>query len=367
MNRRQFIHLCSQAGLTVGLSSIANAKAPKTPGWFKGLRVLDPHAHPYELYTPFPSSDPTTPTIPMMRRVNMVASCFAALGDRPRFIPLLKGRRPYEDTMSQLVRVKAWIEKGMIKPVLKWSDIPASLGAKTPPGAIMAVEGGDAVEGKAQNVDRLYQYGVRLITVIHLVHNELGDTMNRGTRHGKLTKAGHRVVERMQSRGMIVDVAHAHFNTLRDICKMTSFPLIDSHTNPLPERSKLSRRNYTNYLYGSGKIGGTRLRTWAEMEMVAKTGGVVCTWPAGYPGSGFRETVADWAGEIALMKRRLGMKHVGLGTDGGGRLISVVKGYTNILDLPRLAAALTKAGLSRADVAAFMGGNFYTVIKRCLR
>ena len=66
------------------------------------------------------------------------------------------------------------------------------------------------------------------------------------------------------------------------------------------------------------------------------------------------------------MKKRLGMAHVGLGTDGGGTLPRLITGYADIRDLPKLAAAMAQAGLSRQDTAAYMGGNFYRVLKRCL-
>ena len=54
----------------------------------------------------------------------------------------------------------------------------------------------------------------------------------------------------------------------------------------------------------------------SRLETIAKTEGIVCTWPIGT--SAHRSTFMDWALEILQMKKRLGMEHVGLGTDGGG-------------------------------------------------
>lgn len=85
--------------------------------------------------------------------------------------------------------------------------------------------------------------------------------------HNGLTRAGRKVVERMQDLGMVIDVAHAHPITLKQITEMSSKPLVDSHTSPCPVED-------------SSKCG--RFRTWKDMELVAKTGGVVCTWPWAY-------------------------------------------------------------------------------------
>jgi len=63
------------------------------------------------------------------------------------------------------------------------------------------------------------------------------------------------------------------------------------------------------------------------------------------------------------MKKRIGMEHVGLGTDGGGHLPARIKGYSDVRDLRKLAQAMTEVGLTREDIAAYMGGNFLRVFK----
>lgn len=109
-----------------------------------------------------------------------------------------------------------------------------------------------------------------MITLIHYRNNELGDVMrpwrdlHPGARNEGLTPAGRKVIERMQELGMVVDVAHAHENTLKQIVGLSEKPLVDSHTNPCSFED-------------SSRCG--RFRTWKEMEWIAKTGGMVCTWP----------------------------------------------------------------------------------------
>jgi microsomal dipeptidase-like Zn-dependent dipeptidase len=100
------------------------------------------------------------------------------------------------------------------------------------------------------------------------------------------------------------------------------------------------------------------------MEWVAKTGGMIGTWPLA---AGQKKTLRDWAEEICAMKSRLGMAHIGLGTDGGGRLPKTVEGYANIKDLHKLATTLTEVGLGQEDLRAFLGGNLERVVRAILK
>ncbi len=214
-------------------------------------------------------------------------------------------------------------------------------------GAIVGIEGGDALEGKQENLDYFYEeYSVRMITLIHDRTNEIGGHQRATPNDPGLTPFGRKLVDRMNQRGIIIDVAHAGSNTLTDISALTAKPVVDSHTSPSPREEPLGR-----------------FRSWPEMELVVKTGGLVCTWPLAYSE---RRTLGDWAKEIVAMKKRLGMAHVGLGTDGGGRLPKTIEGYRNIRDLPKLVQAMAEEGLSRTDIQAYLGGNFERVVRACL-
>jgi membrane dipeptidase len=219
-------------------------------------------------------------------------------------------------------------------------------------GAAAGIEGGDALEGRLRNLDAFHDEGVRMMTLVHDRDNEIGCNQRSGT-DGPLSRFGVQVVERMNSLGMLVDVAHAKGGTLKGIAEVCARPLVDSHTSPLAP--------------GEDGPGLRRLRPWPEMELIAKTGGIVCTWPFAYAGNrSQRTTLGHWAREIAEMKRRLGIEHCGLGTDGGGGLPRLVEGWSTIDSLPGLMAAMRDAGLTPDDIAAFVGGNLLRLLEGCL-
>ena len=101
--------------------------------------------------------------------------------------------------------------------------------------------------------------------------------------------------------------------------------------------------------------------------MIAKTGGVVCTWPMAFTRSGqMRRTFSDWAREILEMKKKLGIDPVGLGTDGGGNIPRLIEGYRDVGDLPKLATAMEKVGLTPEEVRAYMGSNVRRLLQTCI-
>jgi microsomal dipeptidase-like Zn-dependent dipeptidase len=102
------------------------------------------------------------------------------------------------------------------------------------------------------------------------------------------------------------------------------------------------------------------------METVARAGGGVCTWPMGDSRRSKRETFQDWAREIKEMKKRIGMEHVGLGTDGGGGLPRLIDGYRDVRDLVRLVKAMQDEGFTREEISAYMGGNLYRVLQKSI-
>ncbi len=79
-----------------------------------------------------------------------------------------------------------------------------------------------------------------------------------------------------------------------------------------------------------------------------------------------RLTFLDWAKEILEMKKRLGMEHVGLGTDGGGHLSRFVDGFKDVGDLVHLVKAMQELSFTQDEIAAYMGRNFYRVLQSYL-
>jgi len=164
MNRRDFLRFSGSIGFSVALGDLFScAQVPKVSddrALPKGLPIIDAHAHP-DRYVRTSSPVDTTSTIKAITALGMVASSFAAVGDS---VFLSRGRMPgteYQSTKTQLEGwIKGPIKSGKLKLILKASDIPTAIDAENRPGAILAIEGGDPLEGNPDRVNEFYRYGV---------------------------------------------------------------------------------------------------------------------------------------------------------------------------------------------------------------
>ncbi len=349
MDRRTFL---KRAG--VGILSAAAEGAWAAGGGesrdvnpLAGVAIVDAHAHPDTFFSSRHTDQ--TSTLASIAALGMAASSFAAVGDRQA-----RERGPWQpENMHavglQLDAVRDLASAGKVRLLRRAAEIAAPTPG-TPLGAILALEGAHPVGDDPDKVDALHAQGVRIVTLMHYAISDLGDCMTCRGSHGGLSPAGRRIVERMQRLGILVDVAHADSRTTRQIVDVMDRPVMDSHTSLCPESE-------------GSKCG--RLRTWDDMEYLAKKGGIVCTWPLGYTRqTAKRETFRDWAMELLEMKRRLGVAHLGIGTDGGGSLPALVHGYRDVRDLATLARATNEVGFAPDEIAAVFGGNFRRVFEQ---
>jgi microsomal dipeptidase-like Zn-dependent dipeptidase len=287
----------------------------------------------------------------------MQGSNFAAVGDSTNGAFLLSA------VLAQIQYVNDLESGGKVEVIRTPAAARALRGERTLPGAILSLEGatplGETWEDVSANLDNLYAQGVRMITVMHYLDNQFGEamTLHSGKTGLGLSDLGRLMVKRMIKLGMVVDCAHAHYATLKDMARIAvneGVPLIDSHTSLSPAEEPT----------------GGRLRTWGEMKMIADTGGLICTWPLWWERVGTpwgRWTIQDWAQENRKLKNRLGIEHIALGTDGAGQLPAMVDGYLSILNLPELIVAMHDAGFKTWEIEQYMGKNFRRVLRQCLK
>lgn len=364
MDRRDFLRY----SLALGATFVFGAKKSHAAfPWLRkgllppGMVVIDAHAHPDQFYDSNDPSPDLSSSLEKITALGMWGSNFAASGDNQ------DGVTPWPHVIDQVAYVNRLEFEGKVKIIRSRHDVLQNLYEKSSiPAAILSLEGASPIGYEAPTgaypdidagLDELFKNGVRMITVMHRGDNQFGVNMSHeGTDGSGLTALGQQLVEGMIKRGMIVDGAHAYYRTLigmATIARANGVPIIDSHTS-------LSPRPQPN---------GSRLRTWKEMEIIVRTGGLICTWPLQWESTELgvrRWTIRDWASENFEIKKRFGAAHIALGTDGGGQLSDMVDGYTSILDLPKLIAAMHRAGFHEWEIELYMGGNFRRVLETCL-
>ena len=198
--------------------------------------------------------------------------------------------------------------------------------------AILALEGAQVLEGDPANVDDLFAAGYRMMSPTHFFDNEMAGSAH-GVHRAGLTEAGREMVSRMESLGMIVDLAHGSMAQIDDVLEMATRPVVVSHTGV------------------RGTCDNVRNLTDDQLRAIAAKGGLI--------GIGFWDVAVcgKSATEIAQAQRYaaalIGAQHVGLGSDFDGA-VAVPFDSTGMV---KITEALLDQGVGEDDIAAMMGGN----------
>lgn len=205
----------------------------------------------------------------------------------------------------------------------------------------MGIEGAHALEGDLGNVDVLYDAGYRMLGLAHFFDNEVSGSVHGLEKYG-LTPLGRKVVQRAQALGMMIDIAHASHQSISDVLKISTAPLIFSHGGV------------------KGTCNTNRNLTDAEIRAIAATGGLIGlgAWDAAACG----ETPADLARAMAHVRKLVGAQHVALGSDFDG----AIKSAFTIAEFDALVQALLDEGFSDGEVEAAMFGNVVRVFRTVL-
>lgn len=120
------------------------------------------------------------------------------------------------------------LNKNNLKKIEFYEDLKEFEKSDVKVGSILTVEGGSALAGQLQNVDHLFDCGVRIMTLTWNGDNEIaGGVMGSGG----LTEFGKNAVRRMEELGIIVDVSHLNDRSFDEVMEFADRPVIATHSN----------------------------------------------------------------------------------------------------------------------------------------
>jgi membrane dipeptidase len=131
---------------------------------------------------------------------------------------------------------------------------------------VLGIEGGDFIETDLNRLDEVFNRGVRLMTLVHFSNNTIGhrcmDLEGKENDSSKgLTDFGENVVKKMNTLGMIIDLAHCNEKTANDVIDLSKKPVVASHTGPR------ALQDFPRYISDD------------LMLRISENGGVVGIWP----------------------------------------------------------------------------------------
>ena len=273
---------------------------------------------------------------------------------------------------------------------------------------ILGFQNALALERDLSRIDALYAEGVRVFGLTHLGHNDFADssrplfiaetgTYETTEEHGGLSELGRDAVQRISALGGVVDVSQMSKAATLQAIELSEHPVIASHSN-VKQLSDVTRNLSDEEIDRIGETGGVihiapfsaYLVDLSDPEMleairdVRVTAGLPETYS--YPYELYweletdaeklaflgnmralvgREDVARMVDHIDYVVDRIGIDHVGIGTDfnhGGG-----VVGFEEADSAQNVTAELLRRGYTPEEVEKIWGGNFLRVLTTSMR
>jgi membrane dipeptidase len=253
-------------------------------------------------------------------------------------------------------------------------------------GGMLGAEGGHAIEDSLALLRMYYELGVRYMTLTHNNHTSWADSaMASGPGQGGLTPFGEQVVAEMNRIGMLIDLSHAHADTMRDAIRVSKAPVIFSHSNVhaltdiprnvpddvikmLPANggvlmvsfvSPFTSQAAADVAFPAMKEYLARAQGKPEAERAAIYEEIKAAMAAKMP----KVTVAAVADHIEYIRKVAGVDHIGIGSDYDGNT-NWPEGLEDVSMFPNLFAELVRRGWSDEELMKIMGGNVLRALEQ---
>ncbi len=307
-SRRQFL---STAALTAGAATMlrprlgwaADAADPRVAGIVAATIGIDTHNH---IDVPLTAAEMPGPDIDLageMKRSGLSAICMTFATD-------YQAGDAYDRFLKGLASMDRQLERNGMKRSLTPAEGSGAHGHQQPT-VIQAVEGAHFLQGHLERVEEAYRRGLRHFGLLHDSDAAvpLGDVYTNPPRWGGLTAFGASVIKECNRLGILVDLAHANMQTTEAALKVTTRPVIISHTG-------LDTQLGSNP--SMARMMRPRLIGKEQAKLVADAGGVIGVW------THLADTPLEYARNVRALVDVIGADHVCIGTDtkltqpGGG-------------------------------------------------
>jgi len=243
--------------------------------------------------------------------------------------------------------------------------------------------------------DRFYEAGVRVAGLVHAGHNAFADSSRpqggEAERHGGLSELGRQAVARFNDLGVLIDVSQLTPAGVKQTLELSRVPVVASHSNAralVDNGRNLSDEELDLIKAKGGVVLVTPFKPYlrapddawrARIAELRREHGLAAEFKAANDGAEALDeaargrfldalkanepaaTVADLVDHLDYIARRIGVEHVGIGTDfdhGAG-----VEGFNSEADAANVTAELLRRGYSAGQVQAIWGGNFLRVLR----
>ena len=228
--------------------------------------------------------------------------------------------------------------------------------------AILTLEDGCPIGEKLENVQFLYDLGVRMACLTWNYPNAIGypnldaskgqplDIFTPDTSRG-LTDFGKTVVEKMQETGMLVDVSHLSDAGFYDVAKIAKKPFVASHSNArgvCPHARNLTDKMLKKIADVGGMVGLTYVKAFLHTDKILGA-----------------RTLDRLVEHIRYVRKIAGVDCIALGSDFDGADSDIE--LSDASKTPLLVSRLEKEGFSALEIEKITYKNALRVFQSCFR
>ena len=215
-------------------------------------------------------------------------------------------------------------------------------------------------EDAFENLQKLYNAGVRYITLCHSTSNQICDSCASTTpKWNGLSPFGKRLVAEMNRIGMLVDVSHISDSAFYDVLACSTKPVVATHSSC--RALAAHPRNMTDDMIRELAARGGVIQinfypVFLDSEFAARfssSGDLDLKRPS-------YKLIADHIDHVVSL---VGVDYVGIGSDYDGIEITP-DGMEDISMMPKLFDELRSRGYSEEDLEKIAGGNFFRVMEQ---
>ena len=310
-------------------------------------------------------------------------------------------KEPYNFANQEMDSVYAWVNRNPEKMMLVYTPADFKKAMKEKKLATMfGVEGGHMIENDLAKLDALHKRGMRYMTITWnnstpwatsaadeeaSLNPSGGGTLNSDGKKG-LTAFGVSVIKRMNELGVMVDISHVGEQTFWDITKVTTKPIIASHScvwNLCPHRRNLKDDQIKAIAKSGGVIFLNFYAGFIDSTYEAKRNQLMQQYQPEIDSLIKQNVQPDYARIITAEKYKdrllsirpslsvlldhldyivklVGVDHVGMGSDFDGIEAPPLE-LNGVEDYPLITKALLERGYSKKDIRKILGGNFIRV------
>jgi len=196
-------------------------------------------------------------------------------------------------------------------------------------GLIIGLEGAYPIR-EPDEFEIFYKLGVRVLGLTWNVDNQYAASCMTSKDYG-LTSLGEKLVEKALDRGVVIDLAHASRNTMRDVLSISEKPIIISHV--ALRKFNDSPRNIDDEIIELVKRNRGVLGVFFVPEFIRRE----------------ETSLKDIVEQIFYIKENFGIDIIAIGSDFFGT-DKLPKGLENIGKINDLANALLEKGITRDEV-----------------